>query len=230
MADIKTADISYNIDGGQATGYEAKPTGDGPFPGVVVIMEWWGLEPHIKDLTDRFAREGYHAVAPDIYHGTVIDYDNRDGAMGMARSLDKDLAVREIDGAASYIKGQSSSNNKVGIVGYCMGGGLVLATAIASNNIDAANVYYGGNPDPIDLVEQIQCPVLGLYAGSDETANPTKVPTLEEALTRFGKEHELHVYWDAQHSFFNDRRPSYHEETAKDAWQRTQDFFCKHLC
>ncbi len=228
MAEITTTTVSYKTDGGEATGYEAKPEGAGPFPGVIVIMEWWGIDPHIKDVTERFAREGYHAVAPDIYHGTVIDYENREGAMEMTRSLDRDLAVKEIDAAIRHIKGQSSSNQKVGVIGYCMGGGLVLLTAIASNDVDAANVYYGGNPNPIELVEQIQCPILGLYAEHDE-ANRPAVPAMEEALTRYGKEHELIVYPDAPHAFFNDLRPSYREEASKDAWQRTLTFFKQHL-
>ncbi|MBI4641525.1 MAG: dienelactone hydrolase family protein, partial [Candidatus Tectomicrobia bacterium] len=193
---------------------------------VVVIMEWWGLEPHIKDVTERFAREGYYAMAPDIYHGKVTD--NPGEAMNLVRSLDRDLAVKEIDAAIRYIKTQPLSSGKVGVIGYCMGGGLALLTAIYSDNVDAVNPYYGANPNPIDLVERIQCPILGLYAEHDE-ANRPSVPAIEAALRRYGKQFECIVYPDAPHAFFNDTQESYREEASKDAWQRTLAFFHKHL-
>jgi len=209
---IQTSMIEYKVNGEKASGYEAKPEGAGPFPGVVVIMEWWGLEPHIKDVTERFAREGYYAVAPDIYHGKITGDPGE--AMNLGRSLDRNLAVKEIDTAIRHIKAQPVSNRKVGVIGYCMGGGLALLTAIYSDNVDAVNPYYGGNPNPIDLVERIQCPILGLYAEHDE-ANRPSVPDIEAALRRYGKQFECIVYSDAPHAFFNDTRETYREEASK---------------
>ncbi len=223
---IETSSVGYPVNGETASGYLAKPEGAGPFPGVIVIMEWWGLEPHIKDVAERFAREGHYAVAPDIYHGQLTDDPQE--AMTLVRSLDRDLAVKEIDAAIRHTKSQAVSNGKVGVIGYCMGGGLALLTAVHSNDVDAVNPYYGGNPDPIDLVERIQCPILGLYAAHDE-ANRPSVPAMEAALRRHGKEFECIVYPDAPHAFFNDRRPSYREEASRDAWQRTLAFFRQHL-
>ncbi|MBI2856670.1 MAG: dienelactone hydrolase family protein [Chloroflexi bacterium] len=226
MPKITTSMVSYQFDGQSATAYEARPQGNGPFPGVIVVQEWWGLDDHITDVTERFAREGYHAAAPDLFHGTVTE--NREEAMKLTRAMDRDLAVREIDGAIKYIKSHPTSNKKVGVVGYCLGGGMALLAAVHSGEVDAVNPYYGGNPEPIDLVERIQCPILGLYAGRDE-ANRPSVPDMEAALQRYGKEYECIVYPDAPHAFFNDRQATYREDAAQDAWQRTLAFFGQHL-
>ena len=226
MADITTTTVEIKLDGQDVTGYEAKPEGAGPFPGVVVIQEWWGLDDHIKDMTERFAREGYYAVAPDLFHGEVTD--DGDEAMRLTRSMDQDLAVREIDAAVRYIKAQLVSNRKVGLIGYCLGGGMALMGAVRSDDVDAVNPYYGANPNPIELVGRIRCPILGLYAGNDE-ANRPSVPAMEEALQRYGKEYEVIVYPDAPHAFFNDRQSNYREEPARDAWRRTLAFFKQHL-
>lgn len=225
---IETVMTGYASDGGEVAAYQARPEGDGPFPGVLVIMEWWGLDDHIKDVTERFAREGYFALAPDIYHGTVIGYDDAETAMQTVRSFDREQAVSELSSAVSHMKRQPFSSGKVGVIGYCMGGGFALLTAIDSDEVDAVNPYYGGNPDPIDLVEHIECPVLGLYAGRDE-ANRPSVPDIEAALERHGREFECIVYPDAPHAFFNDRSETYRAEPAEDAWERTKAFFAQHL-
>lgn len=223
-----TTSINYPAGGEQATAHQARPDGDGPFPGVVVVVEWWGLDEHIKDVTERFAAEGYLAVAPDIYHGTVIGYDDAESAMKATRALDRQLAVRELAAAVDYIKGQPQSNGKVGVIGYCLGGGLALLTAIESDSVDAVNPYYGANPDPLDDVAKIDCPILGLYAGRDE-ANRPSVPDIRAALEQHGRQFDLHVYDDAPHAFFNDRSETYREDSARDAWQRTLGFFSQHL-
>ncbi len=225
MVEITTRSVTFRVNGEQASGHEARPVGTGPFPGVVVIQEWWGLEPHIKDVAERFAREGYYALAPDLYHGQVTE--EPDEAMKLTRALDRDLAVKEIEAAIRHIKSQPSSNKKVGVIGYCMGGGLAFAAAINSRNVDAANPYYGGVPNPVEQVERIQCPLMAFFSATDRGV-PENVPVLEQTLKRFGKRAECRIY-DAPHAFFNDRRPSYREEAAKDAWQRTLAFFQQHL-
>ena len=126
-------------------GYLARPEGDGPFPAIVVIQEWWGLEPHIKDIAERFAREGYAALAPDLYHGAVTD--EPDEARKLAMETDMDLAVREVGGAVTYLRGQPYAKGTVATIGYCMGGGLSLS-ASCRYPVDATIVYYGGNPNP----------------------------------------------------------------------------------
>ena len=130
--------------------------------------------------------------------------------------------------AVDTLQGLPECSGKVGSIGYCMGGGLALLTAIHSGNVAAVNPYYGANPNPLELVERIRCPVLGLYAERDE-ANRPSVQAMRAALERYGKEHEIIVYPDAPHAFFNDTQASYRPEAAKDAWRRTLEFFGKHL-
>ena len=145
-------------DGSAVPGYLARPEGEGPFPAIVVIQEWWGLEPHIKDIAERFAREGYVAIAPDLYHGAVTD--EPDEARKLAMETDMDLATREVGGAVAYLRGRSYTNGAVATIGYCMGGGLSLS-ASCRYPVDATIVYYGGNPNPLEQVQDIPGAVLG---------------------------------------------------------------------
>lgn len=163
---IRTSAIEVEYNGSKVSGHLCQPAGEGVSPGVVVIQEWWGLEPHVKDVAERFARAGLVALAPDLYHGTVTGEPDEAGKLMM--ELDQDRAVREITAAVTYLKSQPHSNGKVGTVGYCMGGGLSIATACATPELDAAINYYGVNPDPADRLANVRCPVLALYAGADD--------------------------------------------------------------
>jgi carboxymethylenebutenolidase len=193
---------------------------------VVVIQEWWGLEPHIKDIAERFARRGFAAVAPDLYHGVVTA--EPDEAQKLVMALDRPRAVQEIVGAVGHVKAQPYSNGKVGTVGYCMGGGLSIATACGTDNLDAAVIYYGSNPDA-DTLANAACPVLGLYGGADGGIPVSTAVELSEALEKSGTPYEVHIYGGAPHSFFNDTRESYREDVAEHSWQTTLAFFGKHL-
>ena len=213
-------------DGSAVPGYLARPEGEGPFPAIVVIQEWWGLEPHIKDIAERFAREGYAAIAPDLYHGAVTD--EPDEARKLAMETDMDLATREVGGAVAYLRGRSFTNGAVATIGYCMGGGLSLS-ASCRYPVDATIVYYGGNPNPLEQVQDIPGAVLGIY-GEDDRLFPDAVNALREALTGYGKTVEIHTYPGAPHAFFNDSRPAtYWEEASQDAWQKTLDFLGRHM-
>ncbi len=220
--------VEFPVDGGSCPGYLARPA-EGTYPGVVVIQEWWGLDDHIKDVARRFAREGFVALAPDLYHGKVTS--EPDEARKLAMELDRERALKEIRQAVAYLKAHPAvSPKKVGIIGFCMGGGLALLTAIHEPAVDAAVVFYGRNPDPIDLVARIQCPLLGIYGEADQGIPPSEVERLGEALKRYGKQFELHIYPAAPHAFFNDTRPQvYRPEAAADAWAKTLAFFRRHL-
>ena len=220
--------IEFPVDGGVATGYLALPEMT-PAPGVVVIQEWWGLEPHIKDVVERFATAGFVALAPDLYHGEVATEPNE--AQKLAMELDYGRAISEIDAAAAYLIGRSETRGeKVGVVGFCMGGGLSLLTACRSNRIGGAVVFYGRNPSPIEQVRDLTCPLLGLYGEADQGIPPAEVERLRAALEAAGgKQYELHIYPNAPHAFFNDTRSSYRPDAAADAWQRTLAFFREHL-
>ncbi|MBI4198557.1 MAG: dienelactone hydrolase family protein [Chloroflexi bacterium] len=224
---VTTAMIEFKANGGAAPGYLAWPNRRGPVPCIVLIQEWWGLDDHIKEVSRRFAAEGYAVLAPDLFHGQVTSEPSE--AMKLTQAMDRDRAMKELGGAVAYLKSQPFSSGKVGAIGNCLAGGLSLSTACASRDVDACVVYYGGNPSPVDLVRNLNGPLLGIYAEHDERVT-AGVPALREALTRAGKRFETHVYPGTQHAFFNDTRPEIHNAAAsRDAWAKTLAFFAANL-
>ncbi|MEZ4868539.1 MAG: dienelactone hydrolase family protein [Caldilineaceae bacterium] len=226
---LTTGPVEYPAqDGSNLSGYLARPEGDGAHPAVVVIQEWWGLNDHIKDVARRFAEQGYAALAPDLYHGVVAT--EPDEARKLVMALDMPNAVQEIQQAISYLLDQDFvSGDKVGIVGFCMGGGLVLQTALASDNLAAAVAFYGSPLSP-EQAAQVKAPVLGLYGGADQGIPADAVNAMAQAMQDAGIESDFHIYDGAQHAFFNDTRESSYDPTAAaDAWQRTLAWFSEHL-
>ena len=223
---ILTSMVDIDSNGSTVPGYLCRPSGDGASPGVIVLQEWWGLEPHIKDIAERYARAGFVALATDLYHGNVTA--EPDEARKLAMGMDRERAIKEIASSVRYLKGQSYVNGKVGTVGYCMGGGLSIAAACKVQEVDAAVIYYGGSPSPEDLAK-VTVPVLGLYGGADGGVPVSTAAALSEALEKNGTPYDVHIYGGAPHAFFNDTRDSYREEAARDSWARTLAFFQKSL-
>jgi carboxymethylenebutenolidase len=220
--------VTFQSNGGTANGYLAVPA-SGKGPGVVVIQEWWGLVPHIKDVCDRLATEGFVALAPDLYHGKSTTSPDEAGKLMMAMRIDE--AEKDLRGAANYLlNNAATAGNKVGSVGFCMGGALSLYAATKNQQVGACVVFYGGHPNVKPDLPSLQAPVLGLYAGRDGFVTPALVHELEQRLKQLGKSAEIHIYPDVDHGFFNDQRPAvYNEAAAKDAWARVIAFFRKHL-
>lgn len=217
--------VEFPSNGSACRGYLATPDGEGP--GIVVIQEWWGLVDHITDVCDRFASQGFVALAPDLYHGETAD--EPDEAQKLAMSLELDRAARDMSGAESFLRGHDRvSPKKVGTVGYCMGGALTLVLASIAP-IDACAPYYGlpnlrpeGEPD----YAKITCPVQGHYATRDGMFPPD---TAREVFEKIAGPAEVHEY-DADHGFFNDTNPGVHDpDAASQAWTRTLAFFREHL-
>jgi len=229
MSPIQTEMVSFAGNGEGVDGFLAHPEGAGPFPGVIVVQEWWGLDAHIKDVTQRFANEGFAAIAPDLYHGKTASEPNE--AQKLMMALDMPRAVKELAKAADYLASQPfTAGRGIGVTGFCMGGGLALSLACESPHIKAAAPFYGVNPEPIDRIAGINGPVLALYAESDNWAGPPVREALESALTRHGKEHEIRVYPGTEHAFFNDTRPGiYNRQAAADAWGRVLRLFRENL-
>jgi carboxymethylenebutenolidase len=210
----------------QTPGYLSKPDGDGPFPAVVAIQEWWGLVGHIKDVADRFAAEGFVTLAPDLYHGQIAEEPNE--ARKLAMALDREKAIQEIAAAAKYLRSLPNVNGKVGIVGWCMGGGLALSAAANEAGADASVCFYGRPLDARDTAK-LKAPVLGLY-GEKDGGNPLSiVQDFDKELEKAGVQHKIHVYAGAEHAFFNDGRPAFHPEAAADAWKQTLAWFRQYL-
>lgn len=214
-------------DGETLMGYLARPDGDEPRPAIVVLQEWWGLDEHIKDVTRRVAAEGYVALAPDLYKGVVAT--EPDEARKLVMELDMAEAVNEIQRAIGYLLEQSYvTGDQAGIVGFCMGGRLVLMTALQSENLGAAVAFYGSPIEPAQAAD-FNAPLLGLYGSEDSGIPVDAVNAMGEALTDAGVENEIHLYDGAAHAFFNDTRDSYNADAATDSWERTLSWFSSHL-
>jgi carboxymethylenebutenolidase len=220
--------VEFPSNGKTATGYIAVPPG-GKGPGVIVLQEWWGLVPHIKDVCDRFAAAGYVALAPDLYHGAVAKSPDEAGKYMMSLRIDE--AEKDLRGACKFLLDhQATAGSKIGTVGFCMGGALSLYTASKNPEVGACVIFYGIHPNVKPDLANLQAPVLGLYAERDGFVTPLVAHELEEQLNKHGKSAEMHIYPGVDHAFFNDTRPEvYSEAAAKDAWRRVLDFFSKNL-
>lgn len=214
--------ISFTSNGGTCEGYLAKGGG----PGVVVIQEWWGLVPHIERVADRFAEAGFTALAPDLYHGESSS--EPDGAGKLMMGLNLAQAAKDLSGAVDHLVAMTG-HNQVGVVGYCMGGGLALVLACQRPDaVAAAAPYYGVIPWSTAQPEwsQLAAKVVGEYAELDDFAGPEMVTTLETQLRDLGKEVTLHIHSGCHHAFFNDTRPEVYDPAAADiAFNRTVELF-----
>jgi carboxymethylenebutenolidase len=220
--------VEFKSNGGTTEGYLSVPS-SGTGAGVIVLQEWWGLVPHIRDVCDRFAAEGFVALAPDLYHGQTTTSPDEAGKLMMAMNIDQ--TERDLRGAIQYLLDHDSvASATVGTVGFCMGGALSLFAASKNPQVGACVVFYGGHPLVKPDLEALRAPVLGFYAGRDGFVTPALVHQLEEKLDALGNPNELHIYDDTDHAFFNDQRPEvYNAEAARDAWRRTIEFFRQHL-
>ena len=220
--------VQFPFDGGNTGGYLATPK-QGSGPGVIVIQEWWGLVDHIKDVCDRFADEGFVALAPDMYHGKTTKSPDEAGKLMMALRIDQ--AEKDLSAAVEYLLTlDSMTSKKIGVVGFCMGGALSLYAATKNQNIGACVVFYGIHPNVKPDLQNLNAPVLGFFGEKDGSVPPDKVHNLERQIKDLGKQVEVKIYPGADHAFFNDTRPEvYKAEAAADAWQRTIEFFREHL-
>ena len=214
---------------GGVQGYLSKPTGAGPWPGVIVIQEWWGLDQQTRNIADRFAGLGYLAFAPDVYHGELARLGDSETASALTQKYGPD-APRELARAFDALKGDPVCTGKIGSVGFCFGGRMSLALGII-RPLDAVCTFYGGGMQQLfDRCDKLGCPVLGLFGDKDMSIPPGTVEEFDKLLDALGLEHEIVVYPNSGHAFFRDTDPSvYKPEAAKDAWERATKFFEKHL-
>lgn len=228
--EVMGEDVTYpDRDGEELTGYLAWPASaaETPLPGLIVLQEWWGLNEHIKEVTRRFAAQGYVALAPDLYKGAVAT--EPDEARKLVMALDMPEAVAEIGQASNYLLGlESVRGEKVGIVGFCMGGRLVLTSATALETIGAAVPFYGSPLSPEESAN-VKAPVQGHYGSADGGIPVDGVKAMEAALEAAGIDNEIYIYEGAPHAFFNDTAASYRPEAAQQAWERTLAWFATHL-
>jgi carboxymethylenebutenolidase len=239
VMDVSGSTVQLNTSDGKMEAYVAQPKGGGAYPGVVVIQEAFGVNDHIKKVTERIAAEGYVAIAPDIFHREaerLIPYSDMKKAIATLQRVVDGKAMEDIGAAIVQLKSQGNvKSGSIGVTGFCMGGRLTyLAAAHHAKDIKCAVPYYGGgipmgNPSPLSRTGEIKCPMQLFFGAEDQLIPMDQVEQIKAELTAKKAAFQLRVYPGAGHGFFCDERGSYHEASAKDAWEKTKAFFAQHL-
>ncbi len=230
MAVLSTSYVDLKINGDGAYAYVAQPDDGMEHPGVVLIQEWWGIEPHIRSLAQKLATEGFVVAVPDLYHGKIAT--EPDDAMRMMMMLQKniDRAVNEIIGTLETLNGMDNViPKKLGLIGFCLGGFLTYKVAEHYNNLGATVSFYGAGYDPsADDVAKINAPVLAFYGSQDDSVPPEQIKKIERMYQGGNKELTVKIY-DAGHAFINPDHGHGNEEAAADAWPMAVSFLRDHL-
>jgi carboxymethylenebutenolidase len=223
-----TQRVSFlSASGESLSGELALPEGAEKAPTLVLVQEWWGVNDHIRSLADRFAREGFVVLAPDLYHGKTTKDPSEAGRLMTA--LDTLAAVDDIRAATTFLKAHPRSNGKIGVVGFCMGGALTFAAGCHVEGLSAIVPFYGlPVAEKVDF-GKLTAPVMAHFASRDEWASASRAEAIQHDLEKRGRSMVLHVY-EADHAFMNDTRPEvYDPKNAALAWERTVAFFKMHL-
>ena len=220
--------VEFPSNGKTGNGYLAVPA-SGSGPGVIVLQEWWGLVDHIKAVADRFAAEGFVALAPDLYHGESATSPDDAGKLMMA--LDIGQVEKDLRGAIDYLLARDQvASARVGTIGFCMGGQLSLYAACENASVGACVVFYGIHPNVKPNLLTLEAPVLGFFAEKDEFVSPAAARQLETDLKTAGKTTDFTIFEGAEHAFFNNSRPEvYHAAYAATCWSRTLAFYREHV-
>jgi carboxymethylenebutenolidase len=222
--------VSFKSGTETGSGLLVTPEGQGPFPAVIVIHEWWGLDDWVKGQARALAKEGYVALAVDLYHGKVTK--DQEVAHQLMSGLPEDRALRDLEGAYAYLRSRADvKKDRIGVIGWCMGGKYALLLATKEPGLKAVVAYYGAPPTDPAAIARIKAAVLGNYGGDDKGPSPEQVKAFEAAMKKPGKSVDIKIYPGAPHAFANPNNPwgGYREDAAKDAWARTLAFFNKHL-
>ena len=219
---------------GAMPAFLARPDGAGKYPAVIVVMEAFGLNAHIKDVAGRIAGEGYVALAPDLYYrqaDAVVGYDQLPEAIRLMTGLRDDMIAADMAGAVSFLQSQDYvRGDRIGVTGFCMGGRISFLTACKNSDVKAAAPFYGGGIGTLlDQAPKITCPILLFFGDQDPFIPAQEVDTIRSTLQGLKKSAEIVVYPGAPHGFFCDERDSYRPEAAADAWERLKRFLAKHL-
>jgi carboxymethylenebutenolidase len=224
---LDVEDIKFLGKTGDIYAHLAKPKEGDKLPGVVVIHENRGLNPHTKEVARRIALEGFLALAPNALSPLGGTPDDIDEARSLMRELDEKENTKNFVAAVRYLKTHPYSSGKVGVTGFCWGGGVTNQVAVHSPDVQAAVPFYGRQPSSED-VPKIKASLLIHYAGDDERINEG-ISSFEKALKEASIEYKIFMYEGAKHAFFNDTGSRYHEEASKLAWERTIEFFKEKL-
>ena len=233
---LTAGEVKIPVPDGQLPAYRAMPATGTRFPTVLVVQEIFGVHEHIKDVCRRFAKLGYYAVAPELF-ARATDVSKlttlEEGRAAAGKVPDKQV-MADLDSAVAFAKSEKGDPGRLGITGFCYGGRVVWLYSAHSPQLKAGVAWYGvlAGPTtdmrpkhPLDMVDSLKAPVLGLYAGADQGIANTDVEKMRAALKAAGKPGEIVLYDGAPHGFHADYRPSYRETAAKDGWQRLQTWF-----
>ena len=218
------------LDGKPVTGYLARPrSGSAPFPAVLLVHEWWGLNDNIRAMARRFADNGFVALAVDLYEGRTASRPDKARAL-MQAAMERPARLRRNLEQAYYYLDIMPSTERIGSVGWCFGGGWSLRTALMfPEELDAGVIYYGELVTDRERLQPLQVPILGIFGGADPVVPPDRARAFEQVLTELGKTHRIHIYEGAEHAFANPSGESYDPEAAASAWARTMAFLRTHL-
>ena len=216
--------------------YASHPDGPGPFPAVVVIQHQGGVDEFMEEMTRKIAAAGFFGVSPDLYHRDAPGCRD-DGPTRRSRLRDP-AVIRDVNATVDFLKGQKlADGERLGIIGFCMGGRIAYLMAAVNPAFKAGVAYYGGNimvpwgdgPSPFERSSEIRCPLLGHFGAEDKNPSPEDMKKLDAELDKFGKPHEFYSYPGAGHAFMDRHGNKYHADADAASWPRTVDFFGKHL-
>lgn len=221
--------VTFPSSDGTARGLLYLPSGAGPHPGLIVIQEWWGVNDWIKQQAARYASNGYVALAVDLYRGKVAD--DPETAHELMRGLPQDQGVRDLTSAISYLESRKDvKHNRIGAVGWCMGGGYAMQLAIAAPSLKAVAINYGALATDRSQLAKIQAPILGNFGGLDQGIPPEAVHAFEATMKSLGKPVDAKIYPDAGHAFENpNNKGGFRAADAADALGRVDRFFADQL-
>jgi carboxymethylenebutenolidase len=221
--------VSYKSGDETVQGVLYTPTGKGPFPALVVIHEWWGLNDWVKDQASKLADQGYVTLAVDLYRGKVAK--TPDEAHEIMRGVPEDRAKRDLHAAVEFLKSQSNvKKDRIGSIGWCMGGGYALDVALQEPDLAATVINYGHLATDPEALKKINAPILGLFGAQDRGITSDDVKRFGAALDQMGKKIDIKIYDDAGHAFENpNNKDGYRAADAADAWNRTVDFLAMSL-
>ena len=245
MADLKPDIVDLKVPDGTMATFDYRPSGDERLPAIIVIQEIFGVNENIQSIARRFAEEGYATTAPDLFHRTgrlqIIKYGDMDTVAKAREGMTDDGLVEDLKAVVAHLQADPRVDpDRIGIVGYCMGGRVSFLAAARVPGLAAAAVYYGGGivpregspadaPRLVDESPNVGCPIVGFWGGQDQGIPAAHVDEIEAALKAASKDVQMNKYPEAGHGFFCDDRPSYNEAASKDAWPKTLTFFGKHL-
>jgi carboxymethylenebutenolidase len=232
---------SVTSDGNPMEAYVASPEGDGPHPAVIVVQEIWGVNAYIQSVANKLAAQGYVAIAPALFHregpGTLGLFHETELAFERLGRLTDANILTDLAATVAYVQGQPNVNDKLGIVGFCVGGRISYLAAANIPQLTTAVDFYGGRtfvafgdtPAPFDQTANIRVPILGLFGEDDPNPSPEDVAKIRSELDRHGMTYEFHTYPGAGHGFNCEERPTYRRDSAIHAWGTAIDWFATHL-